>query len=222
MPTPIGNLGDITFRALDTLRKVDVIACEDTRTSSKLLKHYDIVTPCVSYHEHNERSRAPQLVERMQGGETVALISDAGTPGISDPGFYLARECWRAGIRVEVLPGASAVITALVASGLPCERFVFEGFLPAKKGRKSRIQNLAEEERTVVLYESPHRAAKTMRDLAEALGPGRRATVVRELTKIHEEVLAGTVSELAEILAARERVRGEIVIVVEGSRRGGP
>ena len=217
VPTPIGNLEDITLRALEVLRSVDVVACEDTRTSGKLLNHFGITTPRVSYHDHNERTRAPDLISRMKGGSRVALISDAGTPGISDPGFYLVRECHRNDIAVVVLPGASAVLPALVASGLPSDRFAFEGFLPPKKGRTSRLQNIAREPRTVVLYESPHRILKTLKQLEDVCGPDRPVSVARELTKQYEEVLRGTLASVRDILADRERQRGEFVIVLGGA-----
>jgi 16S rRNA (cytidine1402-2'-O)-methyltransferase len=218
VPTPIGNLEDITLRALRVLREADVVACEDTRTTSVLLQHYDIETPRLSYHDHNERQRAPQLVERMLAGETVALVSDAGSPGISDPGFFLVRECLQAGVRVEALPGPTAFVPALVLSGLPTERFAFEGFLPPKKGRQTRLAAVALEERTLVFYESPHRLVKTLGQLAEHLGPERPAAVARELSKAFEEVARGTLAELQEEFGKRDRVRGEIVIVVGGHR----
>ncbi len=217
VPTPIGNLQDVTLRALDVLRSVDVIACEDTRTSGTLLSHFGISTPRTSYHEHNERSKAPGLVARMKAGEAVALISDAGMPGISDPGFFLVRECYREGVEVTVLPGASAVLTALVASGLPCDRFVFEGFLPPKKGRRTRLDELARQERTVVLYESPHRIVKTLLQLESACGGGRPVAVAREMTKQFEEVLRGSLASVREILESREKQRGEFVIVLGAS-----
>ncbi len=218
VPTPIGNLEDITLRALRILREVDLIACEDTRTSGVLLDHFDIATPRTSYHDHNETHKAPQLVERMQAGESVALITDAGSPGISDPGFYLVRECIRHGIRVEALPGPSALIPALAAGGLPSDRFVFEGFLPVKKGRKTRLEALRDEERTVVLYESPHRLVKLLVQLQDVVGPERPVVVARELTKKFEEIRRGTLSEVHQYYAAQPRVRGEIVVVLGGRR----
>lgn len=218
VPTPIGNLEDLTLRALRVLKEVDVIACEDTRTSGVLLQHYGIDTPRTSYHDHNETHKAPQLVARMERGERVALITDAGTPGISDPGFYLVRACAERGVPVEALPGPTAFVPALVLSGLPTERFVFEGFLPQKKGRQTRLQRLAEEPRTFILYESPHRLVKTLAQLAEVLGPDRPACVVRELTKKFEEVQRGTVATLHSYFAAQTKVRGEIVLVVGGTR----
>ncbi|MDX1530131.1 MAG: 16S rRNA (cytidine(1402)-2'-O)-methyltransferase [Rhodothermales bacterium] len=216
VPTPIGNLEDVTLRALRVLKEADVVACEDTRTSGFLLQHYGIETPRTSYHDHNERQKAPHLVERMQAGETVALVTDAGSPGISDPGFYLVRECLRAGVPVEALPGATAFVPALALSGLPTDRFVFEGFLPHKKGRQTRLREIAAEPRTVVLYESPHRLVKTLGQLAEHCGPDRPAAVARELTKKFEEVRRGTLSELAEAFGAEAKVRGELVVVVGG------
>jgi 16S rRNA (cytidine1402-2'-O)-methyltransferase len=218
VPTPIGNLDDITLRALRVLEEADLVACEDTRTSGVLLDHFGIETPRTSYHDHNERRKAPQLVEQMQAGATVALITDAGSPGISDPGFYLVRECIRAGVPVEALPGPTAFVPALTLSGLPSDRFVFEGFLPAKKGRQTRIQELAEDERTTVLYESPHRIVKTLGQLAEHFGEDRPAAVVRELSKKFEEVERGTLQSLADHYGAQPKVRGEIVLIVGGNR----
>jgi 16S rRNA (cytidine1402-2'-O)-methyltransferase len=218
VPTPIGNLEDITLRALRVLEEADLVACEDTRTSGVLLDHFGIETPRTSYHDHNERRKAPQLVEQMQAGATVALITDAGSPGISDPGFYLVRECIRAGVPVEALPGPTAFVPALTLSGLPSDRFVFEGFLPAKKGRQTRIQELAEDERTTVLYESPHRIVKTLGQLAEHFGEDRPAAVVRELSKKFEEVERGTLQSLADHYGAQPKVRGEIVLIVGGNR----
>ena len=218
VPTPVGNLEDITLRALNTLKQVDLIACEDTRTSSVLLNHYDIRTPKTSYHDHNERTKAPQLIGRMQAGQRIALITDAGSPGISDPGFYLVRACIKADIRVEALPGATAMIPALTASGLPSERFVYEGFLPVKKGRQKRLTALVEEERTMVFYESPHRLVKSLNQMAEHFGEDRPAAVARELTKTFEEVKRGTLKELADFYGGQTKVRGEIVLLVGGHR----
>jgi len=218
VPTPIGNLDDITLRALRVLEEADLVACEDTRTSGVLLDHFGIETPRTSYHDHNEHRKAPQLVEKMQAGASVALITDAGSPGISDPGFYLVRECIRAGVPVEALPGPTAFVPALTLSGLPSDRFVFEGFLPAKKGRQTRIQELADDERTTVLYESPHRIVKTLGQLAEHFGADRPAAVVRELSKKFEEVERGTLQSLADHYGAQPKVRGEIVLVVGGNR----
>ncbi|MBT8400637.1 MAG: 16S rRNA (cytidine(1402)-2'-O)-methyltransferase [Rhodothermia bacterium] len=219
VPTPIGNLGDMTFRAVDVLRDVAVIACEDTRTSSKLLRHYGIDTPTISYHEHNERSRTPKLVNRMSAGEKVALISDAGMPGVSDPGFYLVRECVREGIDVVVLPGASAVVAAVVGSALPCDRFVYEGFLPAKKGRNARLESLKSETRSIVLFESPHRIKRTLRDLLATFGPERRVAIAREISKVHEEYIRGSIAEVAEHFEALDKPKGELVVVIEGLRQ---
>lgn len=216
VPTPVGNLEDVTLRAIRVLQEVDVIACEDTRTSGVLLDRYSIDTPRVSYHDHNERSRAPELVGKMQDGLSVALITDAGSPGISDPGFFLVRECIRANIPVTALPGPTALIPALVMSGLPCERFCFEGFLPTKRGRRSRLAKLADEDRTMVFYESPHRIGRTLADFADSFGPERDAAVIRELSKKFEEATRGTLAELASAFA-EVRVRGELVVVVSGS-----
>lgn len=218
VPTPIGNLGDFTYRAVEILKNVDQVLAEDTRTSSILLKHYGITRPLKSFHNYNEHRVLEGLIERMKAGETFALVSDAGTPGISDPGFLLVRACIESGIQVECLPGATALIPALVKSGLPSDRFVFEGFLPHKKGRKTRIQNLADETRTIVLYESPFRLLKTLEQLAEVLGPDRKASVSRELTKLHEETVGGTLESLVDHFRKNEP-RGEIVIVVAGAGR---
>ena len=217
VPTPIGNLEDITLRALRVLKEVDVIACEDTRTSGVLLAHYGIETPKLSYHDHNERQRTPQLLQRMQAGHSVALITDAGSPGISDPGFYLVRACAEADIRVEALPGATAFVPALAASGLPSERFVFEGFLPTKKGRQTRLKALAEEPRTMIFYESPHRLVKTLAQFVEVFGAERPAAVARELTKKFEENVRGALADLHTHFSAQTKVRGEIVLLVGGA-----
>lgn len=221
VPTPIGNLEDITLRALRVLKEVDLIACEDTRTSGVLLTHFGIETPRTSYHDHNERQKAPQLIARMLGGEQVALITDAGSPGVSDPGFYLVRECIRHELPVEALPGPTALVPALAASGLPSDRFTFEGFLPVKKGRQTRLQELSEEPRTMVFYESPHRLVKTLKNLEEVMGPGRPAAVARELTKRFEELRRGTLADLHAYYAAQPKVRGEIVLVVGGAASEG-
>ena len=213
VPTPIGNLEDITLRALRVLKEADIILAEDTRTSSVLLKHYDIHRPLQSYHKFNEHKTVNALVERLKGGETMALVSDAGTPGISDPGFLLARECVRQGVEVVCLPGATALVPALVASGLPCDRFVFEGFLPQKKGRQTRLQQLADEQRTVVIYESPYRVVKTLTQMAEVMGDSRPVAVCREISKVHEQVVRGTISEAIAYFTANEP-RGEFVIVI--------
>lgn len=213
VPTPVGNLEDITLRALRVLKEADLILAEDTRTSSVLLKHYDIHRPLQSYHKFNEHKAVASLVERLKGGETMALVSDAGTPGISDPGFLLARECVRQGVEVQCLPGATAFVPALVASGLPCDRFVFEGFLPQKKGRHTRMQQLAAEERTIVIYESPYRVVKTLEQLAEVMGGERQVAVCREISKMHEQTVRGTLDEVIAHFKANEP-RGEFVIII--------
>lgn len=218
VPTPIGNLEDITLRALRVLKEADTILAEDTRTSGILLKHYDIHKPLLSYHKFNEHKAVEQLAERLAAGETMALVSDAGTPGISDPGFLLARECVRKGVEVQCLPGATAFVPALVASGLPCDKFVFEGFLPQKKGRQSRLTALKEEERTIVLYESPYRVVKTLEQLVQTMGADRPVAVCREISKLHEETLRGTLAEAAAYFKANEP-RGEFVIIVDGARK---
>jgi 16S rRNA (cytidine1402-2'-O)-methyltransferase len=215
VPTPIGNLKDITLRAIEILKSADVILAEDTRTSGSLLKHLEISRPLQSYHIFNEHKTVQRLVDRMKAGEVFALISDAGTPAISDPGFLLIREVLAAGLDVQCLPGATALIPALINSGLPNDRFVFEGFLPHKKGRKTRIDNLIEEVRTMVFYESPHRLMKTLEQLAEAFGPDRQACVSRELTKLHEENARGTLAELVEYYQTNP-LKGEIVLTVAG------
>lgn len=217
VPTPVGNLEDITLRALRVLKEADVVACEDTRTTGVLFQHYGIETPRTSFHVHNEHAKASQLVERMLAGETVALVSDAGTPGVSDPGFLLVRAATEAGVRVEALPGPTALVPALVASGLPTDRFVFEGFLPHKKGRQTRLKELADEPRTAVLYESPHRLVKLLGQLADHLGADRPAAVAREISKVHEEVRRGTLAELADHYGGQPKVRGEVVVVVGGA-----
>jgi len=216
VPTPIGNLEDITLRALRILKEVDFILTEDTRKSSILLKHYGISKPLVSHHQHNEHQALSKVIARLAAGETAALISDAGTPGISDPGFLLVRGCVEAGIPVETLPGASALIPAVVTSGLPCDTFYFAGFLPHKKGRQRRLQELARIPATIIIYESPYRTAKLLSQLMALFGPERRASVARELTKIHEEHIRGTLEELAAQFDDRE-IKGEVVIVVEGT-----
>ena len=213
VPTPVGNLEDITLRALRVLKEADLILAEDTRTSSVLLKHYDIHRPLQSYHKFNEHKAVASLVERLKGGETMALVSDAGTPGISDPGFLLARECVRQGVEVQCLPGATAFVPALVASGLPCDRFVFEGFLPQKKGRHTRLRQLAAEERTIVIYESPYRVVKTLEQLAEVMGGERQVAVCREISKMHEQTVRGTLDEVIAHFKANEP-KGEFVIII--------
>lgn len=215
VPTPIGNLGDITYRAVEVLRSASLILAEDTRTSSVLLKHLQISTPARSHHKFNEHQTVEQVVQQILAGQTVALISDAGTPGISDPGFLLVRTCLEHGIEVECLPGATALVPALVDSGLPCDRFVFEGFLPQKKGRNKRLEALKDEERTIIFYESPFRLVKLLEQLNAVFGGERRASVSRELSKIHEETVRGTLSELLEHFSS-QGVKGEIVVVVEG------
>jgi len=218
VPTPIGNLGDITLRALEVLKSVDIILAEDTRTSGFLLKHYSIVKPLQSFHNFNEHKVLSHLIERMQKGERLALISDAGTPGISDPGFLIVRQCVQAGLEVECLPGPTAFVPALVKSGLPTDRFAFEGFLPHKKGRQTMLKNLAEEERTMVFYESPYRLVKTLEQFKEYFGAERQASVSRELTKVFEETVNGTIEEILNHFSAKE-VKGEIVITVGGKVR---
>ena len=215
VPTPVGNLGDVTPRAVEVLKQVDTILAEDTRTSGVLLKHCGITTPMRSHHKFNEHEAVAAVVEQLLGGAVMALISDAGTPGISDPGFLLSRECRRRGIEVETLPGATAFVPALVNSGLPCDRFVFEGFLPQKKGRATRLEELKQQPLTMVFYESPLRLLKTLQQFAEAFGTGREASVVREISKLHNTTHHGTLGELVEHFTANEP-RGEIVIVVAG------
>lgn len=215
VPTPVGNMEDMTLRAMRILKEADVVLAEDTRTSGILLKHYDINTHLISHHKFNEHGTTAGVVERLKAGQTVALISDAGTPGISDPGFFLAREAARAGITVQTLPGATACIPAIVSSGLPCDRFCFEGFLPQKKGRQTHLESLREETRTMVFYESPYRLLKTLKQFAEVYGGDRQVSVAREISKVHEEHVRGT---LDEVIAHFEETapRGEIVIVLAG------
>ncbi|RZK46770.1 MAG: 16S rRNA (cytidine(1402)-2'-O)-methyltransferase [Pedobacter sp.] len=215
IPTPIGNLKDITLRVLEILQEVDLILAEDTRTSSKLLNHYQINKQLTAYHQHNEHQVVQHLVNQMSGGRKMALMSDAGTPAISDPGFLLVRECVKQGVRVECLPGPTAFVPALVNSGLPANRFTFEGFLPLKKGRKTKLEQLATEERTIILYESPHRLAKSLSEMKSYFGAERQASVSRELTKMFEETRRGTLEQLAEHYE-KHNPRGEIVIVIEG------
>jgi 16S rRNA (cytidine1402-2'-O)-methyltransferase len=215
VPTPIGNLEDFTFRAIRILKEADVVLAEDTRVSAKLFKHYEISTRLESYHQHNEHKRTDGIVERIQGGEKIALITDAGTPAISDPGFLLVREAVKAGIEIETLPGATAFVPALVNSGLPCDRFYFEGFLPHKKGRQTRLEYLKNLDQTIVLYESPYRLVKTLKQLAETMGNNRLASVSRELSKLHEENKQGTLEELVAHFE-QGTVKGEIVIIVGG------
>lgn len=215
VPTPIGNLADITHRSIDVLSQVELILCEDTRVSQKLLKHYNIDTPTKSYHMHNEHRTVDRLVEQLQQGMSMALISDAGTPAISDPGFLLVRACLQSGVNVTSLPGPTAFVPALVQSGFPTDRFVFEGFLPHKKGRKSRLSQLAEETKTIVLYESPHRILKTLAQCAQVMGSDRQASISRELTKAFEETVRGTLEELEAHFTAHTP-KGEFVLVIQG------
>lgn len=217
VPTPIGNLQDITLRAISVLKEVDLILAEDTRTSARLLHHYDINTPMLSHHMHNEHKKVGLFVKRLLAGETMALITDAGTPSISDPGFLLTRSCIENDIVVDCLPGATAFVPALVNSGLPSDRFVFEGFLPPKKGRQTRLKQLAEESRTIVLYESPHKLIKTLSQLAEYLGPERTISISRELSKLHEETIRGTIAHLTEHFT-KYPPRGEFVLVIGGNK----
>jgi|TARA_B100001996_G_scaffold113230_2_gene85672 16S rRNA (cytidine1402-2'-O)-methyltransferase len=213
VPTPIGNLGDITFRAIETLKSVDLILAEDTRTSLKLLKHYKINSKIESYHMHNEHKKADSIINKISEGNTIALISDAGTPSISDPGFLLVRECIKNNIEVECLPGATALITALVISGLPSDKFLFEGFLPAKKGRTKRLKELSNEKKTIIFYESPHRILKTLKDFSNYFSPEKQVSVSREITKIYEETFRGTIEESIEHFE-KNKPKGEFVIVL--------
>jgi len=215
VPTPLGNLKDITLRALEVLQQVDVILCEDTRTSSKLLQHYDIQKPLSPYHQHNEHKIVAHITEQLAAGKKMALVTDAGTPGISDPAFLLVRECIRNNIKVECLPGATAFVPALVNSGLPINRFVFEGFLPLKKGRQTLMKQLSEEERTMVFYESPMRLLKTLNEFIQYFGAERQCSVSRELTKMFEENFRGTLRQVHDYFKEKT-IKGEIVIVVQG------
>lgn len=215
VPTPIGNLEDMTFRAINVLKQVSLILAEDTRTSRPLLSHFDIHTPLQAHHLFNEHQSVELIVQRLKLGEDIALITDAGTPGISDPGFLLVRECVRNGIELTVLPGATAFVPALVASGLACERFAFEGFLPHKKGRQSKLEALKEEPRTMIFYESPHRIGKTLEQFRDTFGEDRRASISREISKKFEEIVRGTLQELA-LLYKDKTAKGEFVITVEG------
>lgn len=218
VPTPIGNLGDMTFRAVETLNQVDLILAEDTRTSIKLLKHFNIQKPLVSFHMHNEHRKLSEVISKLISGYTIAVISDAGTPGISDPGFLLVREAIANEVEVECLPGSTALIPALVQSGLSTERFVFEGFLPPKKGRKKRFENLIDETRTIILYESPHKILKTLNQLIDFFGPERAVSVSRELSKMYEETFRGTLIEAIEYFSLRIP-KGEFVICLEGAQK---
>jgi 16S rRNA (cytidine1402-2'-O)-methyltransferase len=218
VPTPIGNLEDITFRAIRILKEVDLILAEDTRTSRPLLNHFEIKTPLQAHHLFNEHEQVERVVEEIKFGKSIALITDAGTPGISDPGFLLVRECIKNEIEVETLPGATAFVPALVNSGLPCERFCFEGFLPHKKGRQTKLEALVEEERTMIFYESPHRLIKTLTSFSEYFGKERRASVSREISKLFEENKRGTLIELINYFNSKT-IKGEIVIIVEGREK---
>ncbi len=217
VPTPIGNRGDITLRALDTLKKVDTLLAEDTRTSGSLMKHYEISKSLQSFHIFNEHQVLEKLITRMKAGETFALLSDAGTPGISDPGFLLVRECLKAGLLIDCLPGPTALIPALVNSGFATDRFVFEGFLPHKKGKQTLLKKLAEEDRTIIVYESPHRLLKTLEQMIEYFGNDRRVSVSRELTKLHEETFTGSLEDVINHFKKKE-VKGEIVLVIDGKQ----
>lgn len=216
VPTPVGNLEDITYRALKVLKEADLIIAEDTRTTGILLKHFEIKNAMWTYHKFNEHQAVAGVIERLKAGDTVAVVSDAGTPGISDPGFLVAREAIKAGVEVSCLPGATAFVPALVASGLPCDRFCFEGFLPPKKGRATRLALLSEETRTMIFYESPHRLAKTLLQFVEVFGADRQVAVCREISKVHEEIRRGTLEEVASYYETVEP-RGEIVIVLSGA-----
>ena len=218
VPTPVGNMEDMTLRAIRILKEADIVLAEDTRTSGFLLKHYDINQRLMSHHKFNEHGTANGIVERLKAGQTVALISDAGTPGISDPGFYLVREAVAAGIEVQTLPGATACIPALVSSGLPCDRFCNEGFLPQKKGRQTHLESLKEEVRTMVFYESPYRVLKTLQQFAETFGGDRKVSVCREISKVHEESVRGTLDEVIAHFTEKEP-KGEFVIVLAGKEK---
>ena len=215
VPTPVGNMEDMTLRAIRILKEADLVLAEDTRTSGILLKHFEIKNQLMSHHKFNEHGTSAAIVNRLLAGETIALISDAGTPGISDPGFYLVREAVKAGIEVQCLPGATAFVPALVASGLPCDRFAFEGFLPQKKGRQTKILSLKDEPRTIIFYESPYRLVKTLQQFAEAYGGDRQVSVCREISKIHEESVRGTLLEVIAHFQEKEP-KGEIVIILAG------
>lgn len=218
IPTPVGNLEDITLRALRLLKEVSLILAEDTRTTSNLLKHYDIKTPLQSHHKFNEHQQVEKIAERLAQGEDIALVSDAGTPGISDPGFLLTKTCIEHGIETECLPGATAFVPALVNSGFPCDRFCFEGFLPQKKGRLKRLTSLSDESRTLIFYESPYRLVKALQQMSEIFGPDRQACVAREISKVFEEFKRGNLQELADYYTEKG-VKGEIVLIVEGKKK---
>ena len=215
VPTPVGNMEDMTLRAIRILKEADVVLAEDTRTSGILLNHFQIKQHLLSHHKYNEHGTSASVIERLKAGQTVALISDAGTPGISDPGFFLVREAVRSGIEVQTLPGATAFVPALVSSGLPCDRFCFEGFLPQKKGRQTKLQSLVDEERTMVFYESPYRVLKTLQQFSEVFGPERQVSCCREISKVHEESVRGTLQEVIVHFQEHEP-RGEFVIVLAG------
>lgn len=221
VPTPVGNLGDMTFRAVEVLKSCDLILAEDTRTSRVLMQHYGIETPMQPYHIFNEHKVVDSIVEKLLSGTTIAVVTDAGTPGISDPGFLLVREAVKAGVEVECLPGATAFVPALIDSGFPCDRFVFEGFLPHKKGRLTAIQNLAAETRTVVIYESPYRLLKLLEQLIEVLGQDRQVCVCREISKLHSETVRGSLREVRDVFAPRD-IKGEIVLIIAGSNSPNP
>lgn len=215
VPTPVGNLGDMTFRGVEVLKSVDLVLAEDTRTSRVLMQHYGIDTPLQSYHIFNEHQVVGKLVEKLLGGMSIAIVTDAGTPGISDPGFLLVREAVKEGIAVECLPGATAFVPALIDSGLPCDRFVFEGFLPHKKGRQTALQRLATESRTMIIYESPYRLVKLLEQLMEVVGEDRQVSVSREISKVHAETARGTLREVYNHFSSKE-VKGEIVVILNG------
>lgn len=218
VPSPIGNLEDITFRAINVLKEVSLILAEDTRTSAILLKHYQVETKTIAFHSFNEHAKTKSIIDQLANGTSIALLSDAGTPGISDPGFLLTRACWEAGIKVVALPGPTALIPALVASGIPSDKFFFEGFLPHKKGRLTRLQFLSSLPHTFILYESPHRLIKTLQQLIDCCGESRTAAVARELSKVHEEILNNTLDQLLHHFSSVDKIRGEIVIIVSGNK----
>lgn len=218
VPSPIGNLEDITFRAINVLKEVSLILAEDTRTSAILLKHYQVETKTIAFHSFNEHAKTKSIIDQLATGTSMALLSDAGTPGISDPGFLLTRACWEAGIKVVALPGPTALIPALVASGIPSDKFFFEGFLPHKKGRHTRLQFLSSLPHTFILYESPHRLIKTLQQLIECCGESRIAAVARELSKVHEEIINNTLNQLLHHFSTVDKIRGEIVIIVSGNK----
>ncbi|MGB3590194.1 MAG: 16S rRNA (cytidine(1402)-2'-O)-methyltransferase [Nonlabens sp.] len=216
VPTPIGNLKDMTYRAVEVLKEAQLILAEDTRTSGKLLQHYSVNSPMLAYHMHNEHKMSDAIIKRLLAGETMALITDAGSPGISDPGFLLTRKCIENNVPVEALPGATAFVPALTVSGLPCDKFVFEGFLPVKKGRKKRLEVLVDENRTIILYESPHKLARTLKDLSSYLGTDRLVSVSREITKLYEEHYRGSLEDAIHHFEAK-KPKGEFVLTIQGS-----